>query len=532
MAARTIGKDRRVGIEGYYDSILSGVEGIRLEQFIAGGYWKPEPSEFEVEPKQGYDIVSTIDINIQDVAHNALLSTLKKHNARHGAAVLMEVSTGEILAMSNLKRLPDGSYTEDNKNFAVGERTVPGSTIKLASLMIAMEDGYIDINDVYDTGDGTMMLYDKEIKDSKGFGKLTVKQIFELSSNVGVVTIIEKFYGKRPKQFIDRLYKLHLNQPTGIDIEGELKPVIRSPEDDKHKDKKVWSGISLAQMSYGYEMQLTPLQILTLYNAVANNGVMVRPKVVKGISSRGIIIKTFPTEIIDARIASPGVIRKMQEMLEGVVENGTAKNLSKNAYKIAGKTGTAQLEDKDKGYTNVTGYLASFVGYFPAKDPKYSCIVIVNEPSNNQYYGNAVAGPVFKEIADKVFATRPDMISPLNERIVPDNECIPISLSGYKPDLTALSKIFKIAVQDESHINHNWVVTSKLDNAIRMQNKIFPEKQIPNVVGMGARDAVALCENAGLKVEITGRGTVVKQSMQPFVTVRDGDKIVLSLSNN
>jgi cell division protein FtsI (penicillin-binding protein 3) len=287
-------------------------------------------------------------------------------------------------------------------------------------------------------------------------------------------------------------------------------------------------------MAYGYEIQLTPLQILSFYNAIANNGVMVRPKIVKAIYKHGTLLKSFPTEIIDNRIASPKVIRQAQEMLEGVVENGTAKNLSKNAYKIAGKTGTAQIANAKYGYEyqSRVSYLASFAGYFPAKDPKYSCIVIVNEPSNSQYYGNAVAGPVFKEIADKVYATRPEMVKPLEERLVKGNEIIPYTLSGNKKDLLSIMDLYKIPREDMSNPKNQWVMTTKLEDKIRLQNRIFPDKQVPNVIGMGLRDALSVCENAGLKVEVNGRGIVSRQSLQPFSNINGGERIVLNLSHN
>lgn len=535
MASRSIGyitesgNFRGVGIEATYDSLLSGVEGRRLEQRVAGNFWKPIGSDNDIDPIQGNDILTTIDINIQDVAHNALIKTLKQHNARHGAAILMEVETGEILAMSNLMRTSVGNYVE-SYNFAVGERTEPGSSIKLASLMIALEDGYIDLDDIVDTGNGEMKVFDIVIKDGKkgGFGKITTKQVMEYSSNVGVAKIIQKYYGNKPKEFVEKLYRYHLNQPTGIDLLGEAIPYIKYPGD------KLWSGVSLCQMSYGYELQLTPLQVLTFYNAIANNGVMVRPKIVKAIYKHGTLIESFPTEVINNRIASPRVIKQAQEMLEGVVENGTARNLSKNAYKIAGKTGTAQIANAKYGYEyqSKISYLATFVGYFPAKNPKYSCIVIVNEPSNSQYYGNAVAGPVFKEIADKVYATRPDMVDPLDEKLAKNEELVPYTFSGNKEDLLTILNLFDVPQENLSGKNSQWVVTTKLDDKVKMQNRIIYPRQVPNVMGMGIKDALSVCENAGLKVEVRGRGIVTRQSLEPNSHIRGGEYIVLELSKN
>lgn len=535
MASRSIGYAGKsgniegVGIEAAYDSLLSGVEGQRVEQRVAGNFWKPTGSDLDIEPIQGNDIVTTIDVNIQDVAHNALIKTLKQHNARHGTAILMEVQTGEILAMSNLVRTSMGNYAE-NYNFAVGERIEPGSSIKLASLMIALEDGYITPNDMVDTGNGEMKIFDMTIRDSKegGFGKISIKEVLEYSSNIGVVKTIQKFYGDNPKDFVEKLYRYHLNEPTGIDLIGEAKPYIKYPGD------KMWSGVSLYQMAYGYELQLTPLQILTFYNAIANNGIMVKPKLVKAIYKHGTPIKSIPTKIIDSKIASPRVIKYAQAMLEGVVEHGTARNLSKNSYKIAGKTGTARIANKKFGYEyqSRVSYLASFVGYFPAKNPKYSCIVVVNDPSNSQYYGNAVAGPVFKEIADKVYATRPDMVNPLNEKTAKESALVPYTFSGHKNELISILSLFKISKQDLSTKTNEWVITTKTDNSVKLQNRVFAPNQAPNVIGMGLKDALSICENHGLKVEVHGRGIVTQQSIMANTKINGGENIVLELSNN
>jgi len=381
MASRTIGYTfpgedvMGVGIEAAFDSILAGVPGKRIEQRIVGNYWKPISDDATSDPVNGMDVISTIDINIQDVAHNALLSTLQKHNASHGTAVLMEVKTGEILAMSNLKRDDNNNYYE-SFNFAVGEKTEPGSTFKLPVLMVAMEDGYIDLNDSIDTGDGIVQYHDHKVRDSKrgGYGKISVQQVFEYSSNVGMSIVATKYYSGKEKEFVEKLYGMHLNEKTGISIPGEAKPYIKYPGD------KFWSGISLPQMSYGYELQMTPLQTLMFYNAVANDGKMVRPRLIKAIQNHGKIVKRFYPEIIDRKIASPSTIKKAHMMLEGVVENGTARNLANLNYRIAGKTGTAQIANKKYGYKyqSRVSYQASFVGYFPAENPRYSCIVVVN----------------------------------------------------------------------------------------------------------------------------------------------------------
>lgn len=534
MASRTIGyvfpgEDVvGVGIEAAFDSVLSGVPGKRIEQRIVGNYWKPISDDATSEPVNGKDVVTTIDINIQDVAHNALLRTLKKHNASHGTAVLMEVKTGEILAISNLKRDDKENYYE-SFNFAVGEKTEPGSTFKLPVLMVALEDGYIDLNDSIDTGNGVVQYHDHKVRDSKkgGHGKITVQQVFEYSSNVGMSKIITKYYSGKEKEFVEKLYGMHLNEKTGLSIPGEAKPYIKYPGD------KFWSGISLPQMSYGYELQMTPLQILMFYNAVANNGKMVRPRLIRAIENHGKIVKRFYPEIIDRKIASASTIKKAHIMLEGVVEHGTARNLANLNFKIAGKTGTAQIANKKYGYKyqSRVSYQASFVGYFPAENPKYSCIVVVNEPSNSQYYGNAVAGPVFREIADKVYATRHEMHTPLEQVTADVEELIPYSFSGSEKDLSYILKEFNIPVENNSD-GTPWVVTTRTNENVKFENRLIRKNIVPNVVGMGLKDALPILENAGLTVKFKGYGIISGQSLRANDPFQSGQKIVLTLSNN
>jgi len=410
LANRTIGYENKggtmVGIEGAYNNELKGVEGIRMAQKIAGNYWMPIDDENSVEPQNGKDVVTTIDVNVQDVAQHALLQQLQKHAASHGCAILMEVATGDVKAIVNLKKDNSGFYTEQY-NFAIAERTEPGSTFKLASLMVALEDGYINLDDTVDTGNGVVYYYDHPVRDTRegGYGKLSVQQVFEVSSNVGVSKIITQYYAKNEERFVNRLKRMSLTEPLGVEIKGERAPYFKYPGDT------LWSGISLPQMSYGYEVEQTPLQILTFYNAVANKGKMMKPRFVKGIADHGKIIKEFDPEVINPSICSRSTIQKAKKMLEGVVENGTAQNLKNTNYKIAGKTGTAQIANQKYGYKYQShiSYQASFVGYFPADKPKYSCIVVVNAPSSGVYYGNLVAGQVFKEIADKVYSTSIDL---------------------------------------------------------------------------------------------------------------------------
>jgi len=405
LAARTIGylnlgsEGNEVGIEGAFDKDLAGKNGVAVKQRLTGGDWITVEGPNSIESRDGNDVVTTLDLDLQDVASTALLSQLRKNDADHGCVVLMEVSTGNIKAIANLGLQSDGDYHE-TYNYAVGESSEPGSTFKLPSLMAALEDGVIDTSDLVDTGNGTVKFYDKIIKDTKAHGIITVKQVFEESSNVGTSKLIYEHYKDRPKDFVNRLYAMRLNKPLDLQIKGEGEPLIRYPGD------KLWSGVSLPMMSHGYEVQLTPLQILTFYNAVANDGKMVRPLFVTAIMRNGNIIKSYDPEVIINSIASRSTIRKAKKMMEGVVERGTATNLKNPNYKIAGKTGTAQIARNKYGYKNNdrVSYQASFVGYFPAENPLYSCIVVVNAPSNGVYFGNVVAGTVFKEISDKVYA--------------------------------------------------------------------------------------------------------------------------------
>ena len=387
--------------EGAFDKELSGKNGVAVKQRLTGGDWITVDGAGSVESKDGNDVITTLDIDLQDVATSALMSQLRKHNADHGCAVLMEVATGDVKAIANLELGSDGDYHE-TYNYAVGESTEPGSTFKLPSLMAAIEDGVIDTGDIVDTGTGSVKYYNKVIRDTKedGHGKITVKEVFETSSNVGTSKLIYENYKDHPKDWVNRLYAMKLNQKLDLQIKGEGTPLIRYPGD------KLWSGISLPMMSHGYEVQLTPLQILTFYNAVANDGTMMKPRFVTGILRNGSVVKSFTPEVIINSIASRSTIRKAKKMMEGVVERGTAINLRNANYKIAGKTGTAQIARDNKGYRsgNTMSYQASFVGYFPAENPLYSCIVVVNAPSNGVYYGNIVAGSVFKEISDKVYA--------------------------------------------------------------------------------------------------------------------------------
>jgi cell division protein FtsI (penicillin-binding protein 3) len=529
LAARTLGYQRDgikpVGIEGSYNSYLKGVGGKRLMQKISGNNWAPVHKDDEIEATDGSDIYTTIDVNIQDVAHSALLTQLRKQQADHGCAALMEVATGEIRAIVNLKRVDSTNYVE-SYNYVIGESTDPGSTFKLASLMAAMEDGYTDLDEMVDTEDGDVIFYDHHIRDSHegGYGKITLQEVFEKSSNVGIAKVIFKYYQKNPQKFIDRLYKMGLNTPLNLEITGEGLPYIKNTKD------KTWSPVTLPVMSTGYESRMTPLHMLTFYNAVANDGKMVKPIFVKEIRKRGELVKSFQPSVINPSICSKETIRKAKKMLEGVVERGTATNLRTADYRIAAKTGTAQIYNKAYGYKyqGKVSYQASLVGYFPAANPKYTCIVVVNAPTQKVYYGNDVAGPVFREIADKVYATSTE----IHKELQADTSSklkTPLAKIATKNDIDITSKKLAIKAKDNSG-DAEWVSTTSDNSGLKLNKQKAMQAGIPNVLGMGLKDAIFLLENSGASVRINGRGTVTKQVPQAGSKIAKGTQVYIELS--
>ncbi|GGD45183.1 penicillin-binding protein [Muriicola marianensis] len=497
IAERSVGYERfdengyatRVGLEGAFGEYLRGKEGKRLKQKIAKGQWKPIGLDNIIEPQDGYDVVSTIDINIQDIAHHGLLRQLEKYKAEHGCVIVMETHTGEIKAISNLGRTEEGKYYE-RLNYAVGESHEPGSTFKLMSLLAALEDQVVDTSTVIDTEKGRWRLYDRIVRDSKhgGYGEISVAEAFEVSSNTAFAKMIHNGYKNDPQAFVNRLRLMGLHQELGLPIKGEGKPVIRNPGD------KGWSGISLAWMSHGYEVSLTPLQTLAFYNAIANDGELLRPRLIKEVKEWNSTIQKFDKEVINPRIASEENIKKVQQLLKNVVEKeeGTGHRLYAPDFSMAGKTGTAQKnyvgKDPDK-----LRYISTFAGYFPAEDPKYSCIVVIHEPDKSVgYYGADVSGPVFKSIAQKIYANNPmvDEVADLD----PFNEVLEDAYESY----------FEAA-----------------------QKEI---KTIPDLEGMSGMDAISILENLGLQVEVRGNGKVKKQSVSQGTRLSQVTKIILELS--
>jgi cell division protein FtsI (penicillin-binding protein 3) len=528
LAARTVGYTFSdglpsvVGLEGAYDAALRGVEGYRLMRKIRGDIWMPINDANEIEPRDGYDIVSTIDVDLQDVAENALHEQLLRHEADHGTVILMEVSTGKVRAIANLVRDEEGNYGEEY-NFAIGESTEPGSTFKLASVIALLEDGHVSPEDIVDVGSGVKYYYGQRMEDSgdKGLGKITVQRAFEVSSNVGISTLVNDAYEHKPEQFLNRLYEMGLNRKLGIEIKGEGKPEI------KYTDSELWSGVSLPWMAIGYEVRLTPLQILALYNAVANGGKLVKPLFVEEMRFHGKRVKRYDPEILNGHICSRETLERVRAMLEGVVDSGTAKNLANSHYKIAGKTGTAQVSLNKEGYDKSL-YQASFAGYFPADQPKYSCIVVVNAPSKSIYYGNLVAGPIFRAITDRIYVREFELQE--NHEVLASTEVeAPYSKSGQGQALVSVFDNLQLPYA-QGEVDAAWVSTKSTPEGVVISPRSVSEHLVPNVVDMGLQDALYLLEEQGIKVEVRGRGTVRGQSIRAGTPVTNGMVITLNMS--
>ena len=524
LAKRTIGYIRDsiqpVGLEGSFDEQLSGVKGKRLVQKIAGGTRIPVNDEDEIHSENGKDIVTTIDVNLQDVLENALRSTLVKNNAEHGCAVLMEVATGKIKAIANLRKMGEGEYDEV-LNHAIGEADEPGSTFKLASAIALLDDNMVKLTDSVEIEGGKAQFYDKWMHDSEDhhLAKVTVKHAFEISSNVAFAKLVDKHYGNHPEKFTQHLLDMGLYNKTGVEIKGEADPFIRQP------NATGWSGTTLPWMAVGYGIQESPLQILTLYNAIANNGYHVKPYLVKEIQQQGKAVKVYEPEVSKKRICSEETLKKVKAMMEGVVENGTGTGLKSPYYTVAGKTGTAQILENGH-YTDK--HRASFVGYFPADKPAYSCIVIVYEPTNGIYYGGLVAAPVFKEVADKVYATSLQLHDKDNTKNKFEATTTPEMKSGSRNDAESICKELAITASPENEAL--WMSMQTLNGAVVMKEQRQAEGSVPNVTGMGLRDALYLLEKEGLVVEFKGNGKVKQQSINPGTATMRGQAISIELN--
>ncbi|GAA0873288.1 penicillin-binding protein [Gangjinia marincola] len=489
VAQRTVGYDTKgktqVGLEGAFSQYLRGEDGHRKKQRIAKGQWKPISDANEMEPRDGLDVMTTIDVKIQDIAHHALLAQLEKYEADHGTAIVMETATGEIKAMSNLGRGASGFYFE-KRNYAVWESHEPGSTFKLMALVAALEDKVVDTSTVYDTEGGKIKYFDRIVRDSKkgGYGEISVGRAFEVSSNTVFSKFIYENYKNNPKKFINRLVNMGLDEKLGLEIVGEGNPKIPHPSD------KDWYGTTLPWMSFGYGVSMTPLQTLAFYNAIANDGKMVKPKFIKEIRAWDKSVKTFDKEVINPSICSQSTVDKVKVLLENTVKRGTADNIYTPSFSMAGKTGTCLIDYGTKG--DRPSYISSFAGYFPADTPKYSCIVVIHKPNNDVgYYGNTVAAPVFKRIAQKIYTD-----TPVTDELESVEPVLKKEAKSYEAYYTKAQKYKTI---------------------------------MPDVKGLPVMDAVALLENIGIRVVVNGQGVVKSQSIDKGEKIQKNQEVTLSV---
>jgi len=528
LASRTIGnyaytakmgKVGTSGLEYQFQGQLKGKNGLS-ENRIMSGRWLLIPKK---EPEDGLDVVTTIDVDFQDIVQNALRKQLTKYEAKNGTAILMEVNTGDIKAIANLSRCSDGRY-EELTNLAIADAAEPGSVIKTASLICLLEDGIYNINDTIDMGGkGYYVIYGRTLRDSHGkAGRVPLSEVFEHSLN-GLAKIIYDNYKNDPKRFVNRWYSMRLNKKTEIELPGEALPLIKHP--DKNKD---WSGITLPWMSIGYELKIAPIQLLAFYNAIANNGQRMKPRLVKELRNRGSVVKEFPIEEVGAKICSKETLKQIRSLLKGVVTEGTARNIYTDKYSIAGKTGTAKIASGSSGYSR-GNYKASFVGYFPADKPLYSCVVVINNPTKGSYYGNTVSGSVFREISDRVYA----MSYIKHGRIVNKKDfSLPMCKNGFIDDFENIYNTLDIDYKNNTtNKDLDWVRISSTENKKKEVLRSLPENSslVPNVKGMGLRDALFLLENAKLKVGVSGSGRVVTQSIIPGTKAVKGNYISIRL---
>jgi cell division protein FtsI (penicillin-binding protein 3) len=528
LAERTIGFNvsniAPVGVEGAFNTELSGKPGKRVVQRVSGGAWIPVNDEEQIEAQNGLDIITSIDINLQDVAEHALMRTLVKNDAEWGTAILMEVKTGEIRAIANLTRISEGKYIE-KYNYAIGESCEPGSTFKLFSIMALLDAGKAKLDDLYDTEGGKKKYFDATMYDSEegGHGIVTLRHAFELSSNVAISKAVYEAYKNDKITYYNQLVNMGLSKPLGLQLKGEGTPNIKHP--------KQWSGITLPWSSIGYEVEITPMQIATLYNGIANNGVVVKPLFVKQVLKTGNVVEQYQTEVMNEQVCKPTTLKEVQEMLKGVVLNGTGKSLINPHYSVAGKTGTALVASGKSGYKNKV-YRSSFAGYFPADRPQYTCVVMVNAPSKGIYYGAAVAGPVFKEIADKVYASSVNLHPELRHVMMDPTSDLPLTKKAYQKEIRSIASTIGLTMHSDDGNNYNnteWISSENTGTSLKISPVHFSDKWMPDVTGMGLKDAVYLLENMGVRVNAVGYGKVKYQSILPGQSIEKGITVTLKL---
>ena len=532
LANRTIGLSRdnakNVGLEQRYDSLLKGKAGQQLVRYMAGAYMPVDGGDV-VDPENGKDIISTLDTYMQDVTESALMRMMVGNNSLHGTAIVMETATGKIKAIANLGKQPDGSYAED-LNYGIGKATEPGSIFKLATLMSLIEDKYVTINSVVDVEGGKKKFYGLTIRDSHlGANELTIKEAFERSSNVAFAKLADEYYHTQPLKFIDHLHKFRLDTITGIDLTAASgKPTIKKPTN------RSWSKTTIPYMAHGYEELVTPLHMLMLYNAVANNGKMMKPYLVSSIKQFGVEVRSIKPVVLVDKICSDETLAQLKECLLGVVEDehGTARQIKDSAYQIAGKTGTAVTALDNRGYNKGNKiYQASFIGYFPANQPKYTmAVVIQNSKESVKIYGADVSGTVFKEISDRIYGS---YLGSKNYMALNTPDSNQYNYFGMKNEMASIFTSLNLSYTD-SAVSGYWRSIQIQDNSATLHTPLISTSTsgsvIPNVVGMGLKDAVYLLENMGLRVTSTGRGRVLNQSLAAGTNFNKKQNIALILN--
>jgi cell division protein FtsI (penicillin-binding protein 3) len=529
LANRTIGLSRdnaaNVGLEQRYDSLLKGKTGEQLVRYMAGAYMPVDGGE--VDPENGKDVISTLDTYIQDVTETALMRMMVGNNSLHGTAIVMETATGKIKAIANLGKQLDGTYTED-LNYGIGKATEPGSIFKLATTMSLMDDKYVTMNSIVDCEGGKKNFYGLTIKDSHlGTGELTVKEAFARSSNVAFAKLADQYYHSQPSKFIDHLHKYRLDTLTGIDLTAASgKPTIKKPIN------RSWANTTIPYMAHGYEELVTPLHMLMLYNAVANNGKMMKPYLVSSIRQYGVEVKSIKPQVLVEKICSDETLAQLKECLLAVVESehGTARIIRDSAYRIAGKTGTAVTALDNKGYNKGNKiYQASFIGYFPAEQPKYTmAVVIQNSKQSIKVYGADVSGVVFKEISDRIYGS---YLSTRKYVAANKVDSTQYNYFGMKNELSSIFTSLNLPYNDSG--NSGYWRSAQMKNNVGVLNTTSNSTSgsvTPNVVGMGLKDAVYLLENMGLKVTATGRGRVMNQSLLAGTNFNKNQNIALILN--
>jgi len=526
LAFRTIGLARdtnKVGLEMMYDSILKGRNGKQFVRKIAGGVSVPVDDSYEIEPETGKDIVSTLDVFIQDVAENALMKMMVKNEAQTGCVIVMEVKTGKVKAIANLGKRSDGNYWED-LNYAIIP-TEPGSTFKLATMMSLLEDKKIRLNDIVNIENGVWKINGQTVFDSEQRGdyEVTVKKAFEKSSNVGMAKLAWNYYGNNPSQFLKHLSKMRMDSVTGIDLTGERGPTVYRP------GNRLWGPTTLPWMAFGYNLSITPMRTATVYNAVANNGRMMKPYLVSAVKEEGVLVNQRQPVVIDEKICSDETLRLLRECLEGVCIEGTAAKLFKGTpYKVAGKTGTALVANGNRGYADEI-YQSAFAGYFPADNPQYTCVVVIkNKPKALLHHGADVAGPVFKEIADRLYSTYIRQSNNLTvQQLKKDSSAY--HYTGNKKDIVLVNAKLGISAKDSADRINEWVDMNGVNAGVVLSTKRVDRNTMPQLKGMGLKDVVNLCENMGLKVSVKGKGKVLQQSILPGQPVAKGQLISVEL---